>query len=113
MNQELFVGLLALGVPLFALGYFMLRRTRGVFRMYLAMLLIGLGYLTATGALNDIGAKLIGVGSEAVPVEAVVPAPTPVPDATPPAEAPPPAEAAPPATEAAPPAGETAPAPAP
>ncbi|NOT71820.1 MAG: hypothetical protein HOP09_11255 [Hyphomicrobium sp.] len=60
MNQELIAGLVALGVPLFAVGYLMLRRNAGVFRMFVAMLLIGLGYLTATGAMNDIGRKVMG-----------------------------------------------------
>lgn len=117
MNQELFVGALALGVPLFALGYLMLRRNRGVLRMYIAMLLIGLGYLTATGALSDIGNKLMGVGGEVNPTESTVPAPAPVvtppaPDATPPAdvETPPASE---PAPETSAPASEPAPAPAP
>lgn len=117
MNEELLVGLLALGAPLFAVGYLMLRRNRGVFRMYVAMLLIGLGYLTATGALTDIGRTLMGAEGEVMPVEAPVPAPAepapaaqptpPAPEATPPPAAPAP-EATPP-----PPATETAPAPAP
>lgn len=116
MNQELLVGVLALGVPLFAVGYLMLRRNRGVLRMYLAMLLIGLGYLTATGALTDIGRTLMGEEGEVVP--ATAPAATPAPAAAPEAPAPAP-EATPPATEpspapeATPPAGEPAPAPAP
>ena len=75
MNEELLVGVLALGAPLFAVGYLMLRRNRGVFRMYLAMLLIGLGYLTATGALTDIGRTLMGAEGEVMPVEAPVHAP--------------------------------------
>lgn len=117
MNQELLVGVLALGVPLFAVGYLMLRRNRGVFRMYLAMLLIGLGYLTATGALTDIGRTLMGAEGEVMPVEA--PAHTPAieaPAATPPAavpEAAPPAETPPADIPATPPASEPAPAPAP
>ncbi|MBK9079022.1 MAG: hypothetical protein IPL91_07740 [Hyphomicrobium sp.] len=70
MNQDMIVGLLALGVPLFAVGYLMLRQNVGVFRMFVAMLLIGLGYLTATGAISDIGRKLMGSDAVVVPVEA-------------------------------------------
>lgn len=119
MKQELLVGLLALGVPLLALGYLMLRRNRGVFRMYLAMILIGLGYLTATGALTDIGRTLMGAEGEVMPVQSPAPAPaaeTPAPAAETPAPAPAepaPAEPASPPAETPPPASEPAPAPAP
>lgn len=120
MNQELLVGVLALGVPLMALGYFMLRRNRGVFRMYLAMILIGLGYLTATGALSDIGRTLMGSEGEVMPAESPAPAPaaetpSPAPAATPepaPVE-PAPAEPASPPADVPPPASEPAPAPTP
>lgn len=75
MNQELIVGLVALGIPLFAVGYLMLRKNAGIFRMYLAMLLIGLGYLTATGSMNDIGRQVMGIdGMPAMPA-ADAPAP--------------------------------------
>ncbi len=91
MNQDLIVGLLATGIPLFAVGYLMLRRNAGVFRMFMAMLLIGLGYLTATGAMNDIGSKVLGTGhemaTEAVPAAAPPPA-TPAPAPAPAAPAP-------------------------
>ena len=74
MNDELIVGLLVLAVPLFAVGYLMLRRQAGVFRMYIAMLLIGFGYLAMTGALNDIGRKVLQRGAVAVPAAAPAPA---------------------------------------
>lgn len=119
MNQELLVGVLALGVPLFAVGYLMLRKNPGIFRMFAAMLLIGLGYLTATGALTDIGHKILGAEGEVMPAAApapateapaMAPAPAePEPAAEPPAE-PPPADEPVPET---PPANEPAPAPAP
>lgn len=84
MNDELIVGLLALGVPLFAVGYLMLRRQAGIFRMYVAMLLIGFGYLAMTGALNDIGRKVLQRGGVAVPAAlAPPPAPAPAPAAVP------------------------------
>ncbi len=91
MNQELIVGLIALGVPFFAVGYLMLRKNPGIFRMFLAMMLIGLGYLTATGAMNDIGRKVLGMNDNLQdgPVPAATPA-TPAP-ATPTPETPAPA----------------------
>jgi hypothetical protein len=58
MNMDLIVGLLVTAVPLLAIGYFMLAKQPGIFRMFAAMVLIGLGYLTATA-----------------PVESVAPAP--------------------------------------
>ncbi|MEQ1653229.1 MAG: hypothetical protein ABL897_12130 [Hyphomicrobium sp.] len=88
MNQELIVGLVALGIPLFAVGYLMLRKNAGIFRMYLAMLLIGLGYLTATGSMNDIGRQVMGIDGMPAPV------------AVPAADAPAPAAPAAPATPA-------------
>ena len=36
--------------------------------------LIGLGYLTATGALSDIGHKIMGAEGEVMPVESPAPA---------------------------------------
>lgn len=74
MNKELLAGLVALGLPLFAVGFFMLRRNASVFRMYIAMLLIALGYLSLTGAINDIGARVLGYTSEIAPQPATAPA---------------------------------------
>lgn len=91
MNEALLVGVLALGVPLFAVGYFLLRGNRGIFGMFAAMLLIGLGYLTSTGALTDIGHKILGAEGEVMPVAAPAPAadtPAPAADAAAPAAAP-------------------------
>ncbi len=88
MNEDLIVGLLATAIPLFAVGYLMLRRNAGIFRMFIAMLLIGLGYLTATGAMNDIGASVMGKVHQAIPETAPVTAPVSAPvtaPATPPA----------------------------
>ena len=60
MNKDLIVGLITTFVPLFAGGYLMLRKQTSIFRFFMAMLLIGLGYLTATGAINEIGATVLG-----------------------------------------------------
>ena len=87
MNEELIVGLLATGIPLFAVGYLMLRRNAGIFRMFMAMLLIGLAYLTATGAMNDIGARVLGHKDAMTPTEEPASAPAPAAEkAAPPAE---------------------------
>ncbi len=67
MSTNLVVGLLASFVPLFAVGYLMLNKKPPIFRMFVAMLLVGLGYLTATGAIEDIGKRLMGSGEIAVP----------------------------------------------
>ena len=92
------VGLAATAIPLFAVGYLMLRKNAGIFRMFAAMLLIGLGYLTATGTMNDIGAKVLGRTAAMTPTEEPAPAPAPaaVEKAAPEAAAP--AATAPPAT---------------
>ena len=59
MNHEMIAGILATGIPLFAVGYLMLRKNAGIFRMFTAMLLFALGYLTLTGAINDIGSSVL------------------------------------------------------
>ncbi len=74
MSSDLIVGLLASFVPLFAVGYLMLNKKPPIFRMFVAMLLVGLGYLTATGAIEDIGKRLMGGGSPAAVEVPVVPA---------------------------------------
>jgi hypothetical protein len=60
VNKDLIVGLITTFVPLFAGGYLMLRKQESIFRFFIAMLLIGMGYLTATGAINDIGRTVLG-----------------------------------------------------
>ena len=88
MMTDLVVGLLATAVPALAVGYLMLNKQPPIFRMFIVMVLVGLGYLTATGAIEDIGAKVQGKA-----------APTPV---AAPATSPEPAKAEPAATQAAP-----------
>lgn len=56
MNTDLLIGLAATAVPAYVVGYLMLNKYMPVFRMYLAMIAIGLGYLYFTGGLEDIGA---------------------------------------------------------
>ena len=74
MSSNLIVGLLATFIPLFAVGYLMLNKKPPIFRMFVAMLLVGVGYLTATGAIEDIGARVTGGGEVAAVGVTVVPA---------------------------------------
>lgn len=107
---ELVAGFLALLVPGIIIGVIVLGRTRPVFLMYLAALVVGLGYLGATGALNDIGKQALAQFDGGTPAPNMAPkaqptaleAPQPLaPEAAPaeapaaPAPAPAPAEAAP------------------
>ena len=109
MNETV-IGILAIGVPALLIGGILLARHRAVFWMFFAALVVGLGYLTSTGTVDDVGKQAIGyIGTpppEATP--AAAPAPAPAPEAAPAAP-----EAAPAAPEAAPAtAPEAAPAPA-
>lgn len=108
-NMNLIVGLLVSIVPLFVVGYLMLNRQPPIFRMFVAMLAIGVGYLWATGAVEDIGAQFTGKrivvpAENATTPAASKPAAAEAPKAAPeaPKAAPAPAEAP---KEAAPPAG--------
>lgn len=79
----LVAGWLALAVPLFVFGLFFLSRYRPVLLMYLGACLIGLGYLTATGAVEDVGARLLGARDKVATPGATTPS-----AATPPPPAP-------------------------
>ena len=57
MSTEL-AGILTLGLPPMIVGYFLLRRYRLLQWFFLALLLVGLGYLGATGAVADVGAAV-------------------------------------------------------
>jgi hypothetical protein len=74
MMTDLVMGLLVTAVPAFAVGYLMLNKQPPIFRMFIVLVLVGLGYLTATGAIEDIGAKVQG-NSAPTPVAAPQPAP--------------------------------------
>jgi hypothetical protein len=58
MSTEL-AGILTLGIPPMVVGYVVLRRNRMTQWFFLALLLVGLGYLGATGAVNDVGAAML------------------------------------------------------
>lgn len=75
----LVAGWLAIGIPLLIFGFFFLSRIRPVLLMYLFACMIGLGYLTATGAVEEIGAKLISVAaksSQPSPASSTAPMPS-------------------------------------
>ena len=80
MDSSLIAGLLTLGVPLLLAGL-AFRRVRAIMLFYFAMVVVGLGYLTFTGAISDIGhfaLDTIGMRSPEAPVPDVPPA-TPMP----------------------------------
>ncbi|MFN0220067.1 MAG: hypothetical protein ACKVP4_14790 [Hyphomicrobium sp.] len=77
MSEDLLVGLAATAIPLLVLGFLFLRRNAAVFRFFVALLLVGLGYLTATGALVDIGRMVQGEGTAVVAPVDTPAAPTP------------------------------------
>lgn len=65
---QIALGWLVLGLPLVVAGlYFLWRSYRPVFWMYLGALVVGFGYLTATGAMTSIGGPvhklLVGSGA--------------------------------------------------
>ncbi len=59
MNDTV-VGILTIGVPALLIGGILLGRYRPVFWMFFAALVVGLGYLTTTGAVDDVGKQTIG-----------------------------------------------------
>lgn len=79
--SPLVAGWLAIGIPLLVFGFFFLHRHRPVMFMFFGACLLGMGYLTATGAASDIGAKLLGLrGPDARPsAPQLKPAPADVP----------------------------------
>ncbi len=74
-------GLLALGLTLLLIGFVFLRGRGAIFMFYLALCAVGLGYLTTTGAVDDIGAKVLDVVGKATAEKdpGTVPAAAPVP----------------------------------
>jgi hypothetical protein len=77
-----YAGLLTLGVPLALLGLIFLRRNIPVLAFYVVALVVGLGYLTTTGAVDDIGTMAMekaGMVAEKAAETAPAPAPAPAP----------------------------------
>ena len=64
-------GAVILGLPLLVLAWAVLwRRNRPVFWFALALILVALGYLMATGATDDIARRLVPQLSDPPPVRA-------------------------------------------
>ncbi len=116
-------GILALAIPALLIGLLFLRRNGLLLLFYVVLCAVGIGYLTTTGAVDEIGRKAFEiegrVPSIAPAEKAAEPAPAPdpaTPEPAPASAAEPPAPTAPaepapvPAPEAVP--SETAPAPA-
>lgn len=110
MSHFTLVGLVASAVLFFALGYLLLKGKPAIRRMYFVMILIGLGYLAATGAMEDIGRGLLGEPQIAAPQGVVVPETTTAPAADTAAPTPESAPAPAPAATPAAPANDNAPA---
>lgn len=75
--NSMYAGWLALGIPMLLFGLVFLRRHGGVFWMYLAACLLGVGYLTTTGAVSDIGTRalqMVGSVSDKASAPAAKPA---------------------------------------
>lgn len=76
--NSMYAGWLAIGIPMLLFGLILLWRQGGVFWMYLAACVLGVGYLTTTGAVSDIGTKalqMVGAVSEKASAPAAKPAP--------------------------------------
>lgn len=84
MDQALFAGIGTLGLPLLLIGLLFVRRI-AIFLFYAVLVIVGIGYLTSTGAISDIGhftLNTIGVKDEpgpTVPPPEKLPAPAPAP----------------------------------
>lgn len=61
MTSATVIGLAAIAVPLLVVFWVTLRRQRAVWWFACALLVVGLGYLTVTGAAHDIGVRVIGM----------------------------------------------------
>lgn len=124
------LGIISAAVPLVIIGFFALRRLPWIFAFFIALVAVGIGYLTTTETMKEFGHKVrttLPAGiipehkrAEEAPAEggamkALPPATAPESSSTQtPAAAPtPPATPAPEATPPSPPAAESTPAPAP
>ena len=58
MTIATLIGVAAIAVPLLIVFWFLFRRQRAMWWFACALLVVGLGYLAATGAAHDIGQRL-------------------------------------------------------
>lgn len=70
-------GLIGLGVPLLLVGAAVLRGRGAIFAFYLLLCGVGLGYLFSTGALDDIGARILELIGQATAEKGAEPAAAP------------------------------------
>ena len=78
------VGALVFGLPLVLLAAYLLRRQPSAIRAFaVALILVGTGYLMATGAAADIGRLLLGSARDAAQTIKTPPAPAPGPSMAP------------------------------
>lgn len=68
-------GVLALALPLLLIGLLFLRRNGLVFLFYVVLCAVGIGYLFTTGAVDDIGTRVLDVVNQATSEKAAEPAP--------------------------------------
>lgn len=84
MDNALIAGIATLGLPLLIVGL-LFRRSLAIFFFYVALVVVGIGYLTSTGAISDIGhftLNTAGVKEDTVPMvppPEKMPAPAPAP----------------------------------
>lgn len=70
-------GLIALGLPLLIAGAAVLRGRGAIFAFYLLLCGVGLGYLFTTGAIDDIGTKVLELIGQATAEKGAEPAAAP------------------------------------
>lgn len=72
------VGTAVIGLPAYVIAWLFLRKQpRAIFWFALALLLVGLGYLIATGATADIGKRVMILISSSGPAKTPAAAPVP------------------------------------
>ena len=59
MTIATLIGLAAIALPLLIVFWFLFARQRAIWWFACASLVVGLGYLAATGAAHDIGQRLV------------------------------------------------------
>ena len=84
MDHATLAGIGTLGIPLLLIGLLFARKI-AIFLFYAVLVIVGIGYLTSTGAISDIGhftLNTVGVKEDTVPTVPPVeklPAPAPAP----------------------------------
>lgn len=74
------VGALVIGIPLVVLAAVLLRRQPSAIRGFaVALILVGIGYLMATGAAGDIGRSVLGLSRDSLETVKERAQPTPAP----------------------------------